>query len=264
MPPPPPTPRRKNPVNPNRFSAAEAVARIERLAVDGRAGSQTLGGLTIEEKVELIAGIGRKPTLTAKDKTALGKLYTQTPLDTQFQNATMSERKIARIAAEIRQSATVEDWARIWSESLDPTEQKKRQLEKVLNAVRRAYGLPAGRVEIERGSRKDFEGMFVRTSVKDTVRVPLRSKAWENPDEALRLIIHEAIHTYQFDLIRRLDAGKIGQGDPRYVQALLFRLNFKGQRDVSLYLEGLAKQPLELHSGILTREVVRRFRRARR
>lgn len=106
--------------------------------------------------------------------------------------------------------------------------------------------------------------MFVRSTEKDTVRVPSGSVAWKQSDRALRLIVHESLHTYQFDLIRRLEAGEIRRDDPRYVQTLLFLLNFKGQRDVSLYLTGLDKQPVERHAKTMARDVIAHIKRSER
>jgi len=44
-------------------------------------------------------------------------------------------------------------------------------------------------------------------------------------DEAIDTAVHENAHRYQAELIDKLEAGKIKQGDPLYDQAMSFKLN---------------------------------------
>ncbi|MCH9053820.1 MAG: hypothetical protein IIA72_22665 [Proteobacteria bacterium] len=226
-----------------------------------RAGIATLraqgaGTLPHEEKVLILKHLGTKKTFSRRDREVVRSIYANLPPDKAFEKHQAPKRRalLGRLSNDGTVQAAIRDWPRM-------TDAQR------LNALERALDIHAAVFGIERPKLVPKQlketGLNARYDEKDDT-------IFVNPekfDSFLRLgghsfetVIHEAMHAYQWKLVKDYWFGRLKPDDPRFRQAELFTLNrgqlqFRAQEGKREY----ENQPAEKHAravGKLVKETL--------
>ena len=226
-----------------------------------RAGIATLraqgaGTLPHEEKVLILKHLGTKKMFSRRDREVVRSIYANIPPDKAFEKHQAPKRRalLGRLSNDGKVQAAIRDWPRM-------TDAQR------LNALERALDIHAAVFGIERPKLvpKQFKDkrQTARYDEKDDTIFVNPEKFDSFPrfsGDSFGTVIHEAMHAYQWKLVKDYWFGRLKPDDPRFRQAELFTLNrgqlqFRAQEGKREY----ENQPAEKHAravGKLVKETL--------
>jgi hypothetical protein len=153
------------------------------------------------------------------DKAACKKLFSIKYLDPEFEKIDDAHRK--KMLDKIKTDPAFKTARANWATLTD--QQRADVMKKVVDYQAEAYGIPKTTIQPYDESDPLMNGYYKHSEGK----LYLSKQMMQNKgfDKALETAVHENGHRYQATLIDQLDAGKIKPGDPRYNQAMAFKLN---------------------------------------
>jgi hypothetical protein len=163
----------------------------------------------------------QKDGWTDDKKAAAKKLYSQKYLDPEFEKIDKANRKkmIEKMKADPDFKKARDNWKKL------STKERVAIMKKAIDYQADAYGI--SKTTITTYSKADAKDFGFYRHKDGMLHVNENDLALKDGgfDEAIDTAVHENAHRYQAELIDKLEAGKIKQGDPLYDQAMSFKLN---------------------------------------
>ena len=208
-----------------RYEVLLAQAEADREAATraiADAAPDALLAMPTDAKLDLLAKLRAGRGRLEPDEQALQrKLYDALQPSPEF--LALEARRQQELAARIREDDELMGARDAWAGL--SMEDRMALLQRTVTMECEIYGMPVARVEFFEQAMPGPSGYFSREAQAMFINT---HPSVEMDDFAMMLdtVVHENVHNYQAELVRRLEDGLLEPGDPEYDQARIFQANW--------------------------------------
>lgn len=206
-----------------RDRAAQAASKVSGMRPEQIKAMSTADGIKAlaELTCHKVTIGGGKPKVPSGNQAALTKLYANMQIDKEFlaDDRGRRERILNELTKPGGKFASARDtWGTANELATSTTKQKLLSDFQAMQGAALDVPLdPMQFLPLAKGNSGLCSGKLVKVSTHPSDNATF--------DETINTVDHETTHAYQHELIAQLDSGALGVDDPRYAQAMLFKLN---------------------------------------